>query len=111
MSSAGEYVVNAGGSVISQNALRGLAPIRWAVREPQMNPVDNGWRFFSAADDSTYLADPANMTVVDFNTVVGIEPAVLPLLHMPVGTDVEIGRALDGRISLIDAATGRPLHF
>lgn len=109
MPSGPEFVANAGGSILSRNALDGRTPIRWAFREAQANPVDNGWRFLSAIDDDAYLADPANMVVVDFNTVVGIEPAVLPLLRLPVGTDVTIDRDGLGRITLIDSETGRPI--
>lgn len=111
MPSTPEFVADAGGSILSRNALDGRAPIRWAFREGQANPVDNGWRFLSAIDDDAYLADPANMVVVDFNTVVAIEPAVLPLLRLPVGTDVTIERDATGRITLIDSASGRPLAF
>lgn len=106
-----EFVREAGGSIVSRNVLDGKAPIRWAVREEQVNPVDNGWRFLSAIDDDEYLDDPAHMVVVDFNTVVGIEPAVLPLLYLPVGTDITIDRDSDGRISLVDNNTGSSLEF
>ena len=106
-----EFVRDSGGSVLSRNALDGKAPIRWAIREEQMDPVDNGWRFLSAIDDDEYLSDAANMVVVSFNTVVGIEPAVLPLLYFPVGTDVTIERDSDGRITLVDNSTGAPLDL
>ena len=111
MPSTPEFVTDAGGSILSRNALDGRAPIRWAFREEQANPVDNGWRFLSAIDDDAYLADPANMVVVDFNTVVAIEPAALPLLRLPVGTDVTIERDAAGRITLVDSASGMPLEL
>ncbi|PKI90578.1 DUF2185 domain-containing protein [Actinomycetales bacterium SN12] len=106
-----EFVPNAGGSIVSTNVLQGVAPIRWAFREPQANPVDNGWRFLSAIDGDEYLNSPGNMQVADFNRVVEIEPAVLPLLHLPVGSDIEIARDADGRITLIDPSTGRPINL
>lgn len=37
-----EFVRDFGGSVISRNALDGKAPIRWAVREEQADPGDDG---------------------------------------------------------------------
>jgi len=106
-----EFVRESGGSLLSRNALDGKAPIRWAFREEQANPVDNGWRFLSAIDDDEFLSDSANLVVVSFNTVVRIEPAVLPLLYLPEGTDVTIERDADGRITIIDNDSGQPLTF
>lgn len=105
------YVAQAGGSLISRHALDGDAPIRWAFREESLDPVDNGWRFLSAIDDEDYINDPSNLAVVDFNTVVDIEPAVLPLLPLPIGTDVTIDREPDGRITLIDNTSGTALEL
>ena len=106
-----EFVRQSGGSLVSRNALDGKAPIRWAFREEQANPVDNGWRFLSAIDDDEFLSDSANLVVVSFDTVVGIEPAVLPLLNLPEGTDVTIERGEDGRITIIDNDSGQPLDL
>lgn len=106
-----EFVPKAGGSIISRNALDGKAPIRWAYREEQENPVDNGWRFLSVIDTEEFLGDSDNMTVVDFNSVVALEPAVLPLLHLPVGTDVTIARNDEGRIFLLDSSTGDEIEL
>lgn len=101
-----EFVKNSGGSIVSKNVLEQRAPLRWAFREEAVDAVDNGWRFLSAIDDEDYINDPANLTVASFNTVVYIEPAILPILHMPVGTDLTITRDAAGRIVLIDNATG-----
>lgn len=105
-----EYVAGSGGSVVSKNILDGRAPLRWAVREDPANPVDNGWRFFSEIDDEAYLGDPAHLQVVSFNTVADIEPAVIGLLNLPVGTD--LGLVREGRrIHFIDNATGRTVEI
>ncbi|WP_029146115.1 DUF2185 domain-containing protein [Microbacterium luticocti] len=106
-----EFVPHAGGSIVSRNVLDGVAPLRWAFREAQVNPVDNGWRFLSAIDDDAYINDPRNMVVVDFNTVVGLEPAVLPLLDLQVGADITLERSAEGRITLIDNNTAEPLEL
>ena len=107
---APEFVPHSGGSIVSRNILEGRARLRWAVRESQANPVDNGWRFFSEIDDDDYLADAKNLEVASFNTVAAIEPAIIPLLHMPVGTDLVLVR--DGRrIVFIDNNTGGPVEI
>jgi hypothetical protein len=101
-------VRNSGASIASKNVLEKRAPLRWAFREEEVDAVDNGWRFLSEIDDDEYINNPANMQVVSFNAVVDIEPAVLPILHMPVGTDLTIIRDEPGRIELIDNTTGKP---
>lgn len=102
-----EYVKDAGGSIASKNVLERRALLRWAFREEGVDAVDNGWRFLSEIDDDDYINNPANLQVVSFNTVVDIEPAVLAILYMPVGTDLTIIRDGAGRIELLDNATGQ----
>jgi len=95
------FIENAGGSVVTNNILTGAGKVRWASRENSTNPVDNGWRFISDIDDQKYLDDAGNSTIADFNTVANIEPAVLELYELPVGTDVTLER---------DGATLRWVH-
>jgi len=82
-----------------------VAPLKWLVREVSVNPQDNGWRFFSAIDDETYLDDPGNLQVVSFNSVADIEPAIIPILHLPVGSDLELVRDESG-VRFVDSTTG-----
>ncbi|MGN8025874.1 immunity protein Imm33 domain-containing protein [Microbacterium sp. 22242] len=92
------------------NVLNGIAPLRWLVREPGISAVDNGWRFFSAIDDERYLSDATNLTVVSFNTVANIEPAIIPILRLPVGSDLELVRGEDG-LQFRDNLTGLPVSL
>jgi hypothetical protein len=103
-----DYVHDSGASVVSKNVLERRGRLRWAVREPQANPADNGWRFFSEIDDDAYLSDASNLQVASFNTVADIEPAVIPILYMPVGTDLVIDHDEHGRITFFDNVTGAP---
>ena len=105
-----EFIRNAGGSVATRRILDGESPLKWMLREPSANPVDNGWRFFSEADDDAYLNDPANSVVVDFNTVTGIEPAIIPIWNLPVGSDLQLV-VKGGRRMIYDNATGLPVQF
>ncbi|MEX8057507.1 DUF2185 domain-containing protein [Microbacterium sp. 16-032] len=101
-----EFVRESGASIASRRVLDGSAPLKWAVREAPSNPSDNGWRFFSEVDDESYLDDPSNLEVASFNTIAAIEPAVIPLFNMPVGTDLAIIRDR-GAIRFFDNETGR----
>lgn len=108
MSDAPVFIPAAGGSIASVRVLDGTSPLKWAVRERSVSPVDNGWRFFSMADDDAFLADPANMRVADFNSVAAIEPAVLAIWSAPVGSDLQLVREADGRLVWYDNTTGKP---
>jgi hypothetical protein len=86
------------------------ARLRWLVRNAPVNSQDNGWRFFSELDDDAYAADPSNFEVVSFNSVVAIEPAVLPVLYLPVGTDLELVREESGK-RFVNSTTGEEIAF
>jgi hypothetical protein len=103
-----EIIPSAGGCTISLNAYEGRAPIRWANREASVAPGDNGWRFLSAIDTTEYLNTPGNLRIADYNEVCSIEPAVIGIWDMPIGTGITIERG-DGRIRLIDDASGREI--
>ena len=103
-----EFIRDAGGSIVSRRVLDGTSGLKWMFREASVNPADNGWRFLSEADDDAYLADPANMVVADFNRVAEIEPAVIPIWNLPVGSDLQLV-ITDGRRVIYDNATGQPV--
>ena len=85
-----EFIKNPGGCVVSNNIINKKGVLKWCVRDESLNPVDNGWRFLSDIDTEDLLRDPANMSIWSFNTVAEIEPAVLLIYDMPMGTDVTL---------------------
>lgn len=44
----------------------------------------------SDVDTEDFLNDSANMSIWDFNTIAEIEPAILSIYDMPIGTDVTL---------------------
>lgn len=104
-----EFVRDSGACIVSLNVMNGVAPLRWLVREPSANPSDNGWRFFSAIDDEAYLNRAENLTVASFNDVAMIEPAVIAVYLLPVGSDLELVRQPDGGLFFRDNNTGMPV--
>lgn len=77
-----------GGCVVSNNITQKKGKLKWCVREKSVSEVDNGWRFFSEIDTEEFLGNPKNMSVWGFDTVIEIEPAVMQIYTMPVGTDI-----------------------
>lgn len=55
----------------------------------------------------THLADAGNLRVVDFNELCAIEPALIPLWDLPVGSRLRLDRPPGGGLSIVDETTGR----
>ena len=100
------FIENAGGMIITKSIYEGTSKLKWFFREESVNPSDNGWRAIGDNDTQEYLNNPENSIVVDFNTLANIEPAVLAVYDMPVGTDLEF--CFDNtRRYFIDTNTGK----
>lgn len=94
---------NMGGCIVTKSVLEGKSSIKWLFREQGVNQVDNGWRVIGDTDTQEYIDDSSNSVVVDFDRLVEIEPAVLSVYDMPVGSDLEF--VSEGRY-FIDTKTG-----
>lgn len=106
-----EFIENAGGCVVSKNIIEEKGKLKWLVREESIDvKVDNGWRFFSDIDDDEFLNDPKNMIVCDFNTVANIEPAILGIYFLPVGSDLQLVTE-DGKIKFYDNLSGAEVEI
>ena len=99
------FIENAGGVIITKSIYQGTSKLKWFFREESVNPSDNGWRAIGDNDTQEYLNNPENSMVVDFNTLANIEPAVLSVYDMPVGTDIEFYFDDTGRF-FVDSNTG-----
>lgn len=100
------FIENAGGMIITKSIYEGTSKLKGFFREESVNPSDNGWRAIGDNDTQEYLNNPENSIVVDFNTLANIEPAVLAVYDMPVGTDLEFCLDNTGRY-FIDTNTGK----
>ncbi|AZZ55981.1 DUF2185 domain-containing protein [Rathayibacter iranicus] len=103
-----EIIPRAGACLMTVNAWEGRAPVRWMLREPSNARVDNGWRIMSAADSSEYLADSDNWRITDFNDACEIEPALIGIYDLPVGSDLQIVIDEQGK-RIVDTPTGQEL--
>ena len=100
--------VGLGASIVSNNILENKANIKWILRENSVNELDNGWRFLSEIDTEEYLSYAENMSICDWSTIVEIEPAVLSIFNMPIGTALTIIYE-DERLYFLDTITGQKL--
>lgn len=102
------FIENAGGVIITKSIYQGTSKLKWFFREESVNPSDNGWRAIGDNDTQEYLNNPENSMVVDFNTLANIEPAVLSVYDMPVGTDLKFCFDDTGRY-FVDTNTGNQI--
>lgn len=100
--------VGLGASIVSNNILENKANIKWILRESSVNELDNGWRFLSEIDTEEYLSHAENMSICDWSTIVEIEPALLSIFNMPIGTELTIIYE-DERLYFLDTITGQKL--
>ena len=105
------YITNAGAAIVSRKIVERTGNIKWLIREAPIAPQDTGWRILSDRDTDEYLADPANMTVVDFNDICDIEPACIGIYDLPVGSDIQLVVEPDGRRRWFDNKTEREISF
>jgi len=79
-----KYVENAGSCIVTKSILNGETKFRWLFREEPLNNIDTGWMAFGDSDNDDYVNDPKNLTVVDLNTLINIEPTILNVYEMPI---------------------------
>ncbi len=84
------FIENAGGCICTKSIFNGKTPIKWCFRVESVAPEDNGWRFIGKSDSESYINIAENNVFLDFNTLANINPSILMLYHMPVGTDLYI---------------------
>jgi hypothetical protein len=69
--------------------------VDYMVREEPDNDIDSGWQFFSGTEDQEYVDDPENSAIYDVNTIANYDKAIIPYLHLPIGTHLERVRGTD----------------
>lgn len=63
-------------------------PVRFMYREAGEGD-DSGWRFFCGDEDQAYCDHPDNLGIYSIDTILGIDPSVLPWLDSPAGSAYE----------------------
>ena len=102
---------NGDGCVVSDKITKEGFKVGYMYREkPEEGRPDSGWRFLSDIDTDEYLADANNSSVCTLNTVIQIEPAILSIINLPIGTDAELIVA-NGEKMFVDTNSKEPLNF
>lgn len=78
-----------GGCIATDKITVDGLPVTYMYREEPDNDVDSGWRFMSGEEDQEYLDDPNNSGIYEVNTIANYDRAIIPYLHLPLGTELE----------------------
>ena len=103
-----EYIKGSGACIVSRRVMDGTGRLKWMTRAVPSNLADTGWRFLADTDDEDFINDPANMLIRDYNAVAEVEPAIIPIYSMGVGSDLQL-IVRDGKRSIVDNRTGLPI--
>ena len=77
-----------GGCIATDKITVDGLPIIWMYRDEPVNDIDTGWQFTSGTETEEYMADNNNSAIYEVNTIANYEPAIIPYLNMPVGTEL-----------------------
>lgn len=101
-----EFIPRAGACLATTNVIDRRGRVRWMVRRPSRNPADNGWQIMSHIDTADYLNDKGNWRIVDFNDLCNIEPALIGIWDLAVGSDLQLVDDELG-VRIVDTPSGR----
>ncbi|MBD5551672.1 MAG: DUF2185 domain-containing protein [Lachnospiraceae bacterium] len=101
------YIRGAGGTIVTKSILNGTSKLKWLFR--QEAGQGNGWVAFGDTDSQEYVNDANNMAIVDFNTLIDIEPAVANVFYMPMGSDLEFRCDKTGKY-FVDTRSGKEIR-
>lgn len=84
-----QLIPNIGGCIATDKITVDGLPVGYMYREEPEFDVDNGWRFFSGTEDQEYVDNPDNSSIYNTNTIANYDPAIIPYLQLPIGTECE----------------------
>jgi hypothetical protein len=64
-------------------------PYEYIEKERAREDNDTGWRFLSGFETEEYLDNPGNSKFFSVNVVANYDPAIIPYIKLPIGTELE----------------------
>lgn len=69
--------------------------VDYMYRENPRSPIDSGWLFLSGKEDQDYIDNPDNSAIYALNTIANYDPAIIPYIDYPIGSNLERIRGTD----------------
>lgn len=63
--------------------------VGFMYREEPVDDEDSGWRFLSGTEDQDYADNPDNSKIFGVNAIANHDPAIIPYLKSPYGSELE----------------------
>ena len=63
--------------------------VKFMYRDVPRKELGSGWQFFSGTETQEYLDNVENSAMYEVNTIANYDPAIIPYLNLPVGTELE----------------------
>ncbi len=63
--------------------------VGFMYRDRPEEKEDSGWRFLAGDETQEYIDDEKNSMIFDVNTIANYDPAIIPYLTMPIGSELE----------------------
>ncbi len=63
--------------------------VGYMFRDDPYNDWDSGWQFFSGTETDEYVDEADNLCRYAVNTIANYDPAIIPYLDLPIGTELE----------------------
>ncbi len=93
-------IKESGGCIATDRITVDGAVIGFMYKDEPEFPLDSGWRFMAGDEDEDYMDDESQSGIYDVNTIANYDPAIIPYLHMPIGTALE--RVESGMFKVIE---------
>ncbi|MGI4886912.1 MAG: DUF2185 domain-containing protein [Janthinobacterium lividum] len=77
-----------GGCIATDRITVDGLPVHFMYRDEPSNEIDSGWQFFSGTETQEYIDDSSNSAIYNVNTIANYDPAIIPYLDYPIGTDL-----------------------
>lgn len=94
-----------GACIVTKSLLEGTSQLKWMFREN--NGIGTGWVALGDTDTQEYINQAENLAVVDFSTLMEIEPVVRNVFYMSIGADLEF---ISDGMYFVDTRTGEEIR-
>jgi len=84
-----DLVHGMGYSICSNKITKDGMKVGFMYREEPVDDEDSGWRFLSGTEDQDYADDPDNSKIFGVNAIANHDPAIIPYLKLPYGSELE----------------------
>ena len=98
-----------GACTVSRNIYNGTGKLTWCIKRQSKHKDDCGWVFLSDVDTDEFLNNPKNWCIMTLEDLMEIEPLIVEIYNMPVGTEVTMIREPED-VYFVDTNTGERIN-